>query len=192
MLSTVAEQQKKMFTNGDVAAADADWAFYRKIGRPGEVTFQTILRRGQIHNCPVTPDDARRALIIYGPDVAVLKGKTTRSSAAPRVPTFMTVPLPAPIIKFYRKVTLCVNFLFVQGLPFFSTISCNLGYRTVVAVPDRLYDTILGETTKVLRLYEARHLEVYMPTLSSNVSVMTSAQSSSTPFLPHRLSRRRD
>ena len=159
MVSTVATQ-KEMFSTRGIKAADAARDLYRKIGRPDEAFFQTILRRGYIRNCPVTPDDARRALIIYGPDVACLKGKTTRSSAAPRVPTFAAVPIPAPILKFHRNVTLCVDFLFVQGLPFLHTISRNVGYRTVVAVLDRSYETTLQESKQVIETYQRRGFTV--------------------------------
>jgi hypothetical protein len=95
---------------------------YRKIGCPDEAEFQSILRNNLISNCPVTPDDAKRALIIYGPDIATLKGKTTRSVAAPRAPTFVAEPIPAPILEHHRNVTLCADFFFVQGIPFFHTI----------------------------------------------------------------------
>ena len=61
--------QKKLFTPRQVQAADGARALYRKIGRPSEPAFQRILRNNQIHNCPVTPTDATRALAIYGPDV---------------------------------------------------------------------------------------------------------------------------
>jgi hypothetical protein len=108
MVSTV-DAQKTMFSTRNIKAADAARDLYRKIGRPDEAFFQTILRCGYINNCPVAPDDARRALIIYGPDVACLKGKTTQSSPAPRVPTFTVVPIPAPILKFHRNVTLLVR-----------------------------------------------------------------------------------
>lgn len=45
-----------------------------------------------LRNCPVTPDDAHRALLI--PDVATLKGKMTCGAAAPKAPTFEAVLLP--------------------------------------------------------------------------------------------------
>ncbi|KAI2490729.1 Reverse transcriptase (RNA-dependent DNA polymerase) [Fragilaria crotonensis] len=78
MVTTVANQ-KKLFSRRDVANADAARALYRMIGRPSEAVFQRILAGGFIRNCPVTPLDAKRALVIYGPDIATLKGK-------PRVP----------------------------------------------------------------------------------------------------------
>lgn len=46
----------------------------------------------------MTPDDAHRALLIYGPDVATLKGKMIRGAAAPRAPTFEAVLLP-PLLR---------------------------------------------------------------------------------------------
>jgi hypothetical protein len=87
MVSTVAEQ-KKLFSRRQIADTDAARALYRKIGHPDEAEFLSILQRNLIRNCPVTPDNARRALLIYGPDIAVLKGKMTRTAAAPRAPTF--------------------------------------------------------------------------------------------------------
>ena len=159
MLSTVTNQ-KKMFTQREVLAADAARELYRKIGRPDEAEFQSILRNGFIRNCPVTPDDARRALIIYGPDVATLKGKTTKAHAAPRTPTFQYTPIPAPILGKHRNVTLCMDFFFVQGHAFYHTISRDIGFRTVSSVPDRKLKTILRETLTVIKLYQARGLTI--------------------------------
>ena len=61
MISTVAAQ-KRMFSRRDIATADIARDLYRKIGRPGEDEFQSILRAKIIRNCPVSPDDAQRAL----------------------------------------------------------------------------------------------------------------------------------
>ncbi len=142
MVSTVA-QQKRMFLRREVKSADDARDLYRKIGRPDEAEFLDILKRNFIRDCPVTPDDAKRALIIYGPDIAVVKGKSTRSGAAPRAPTFISEPIPASVLAHHRDVTLCADFFFVQGLPFFHTISRAIGFRTAHSVPDRAKATIL-------------------------------------------------
>ena len=115
MVSTILAEQKKLFSRRQVAAADLARDLYRKIGRPGEAEFYSILTKNLIRNCPVTPNDARRALHIYGPDVAALKGKAVRSEAAPRAPTFGAVPLPMPITLHHRNVTLCADFFFCAG-----------------------------------------------------------------------------
>ena len=95
MVSTVAEQ-KKLFIPRQVRNADAARDLYRLLGRPSEADFQRILKNNLLHNCPVTPTDAVRALTIYGPDIPFLKGTTTHRPAAPHVPQFEAVPLPPP------------------------------------------------------------------------------------------------
>ena len=93
LLSTVA-QHKQMFSPRQIQQADLARRLYRLLGQPDEKEFSSILRNNLINNCPVTPDDAHRALVIYGPDVATLKDKMTRGDAVPRAPTFEAVPLP--------------------------------------------------------------------------------------------------
>jgi Zinc knuckle len=114
MLSSVMEN-KKLFTQREIHAADEARALYRKIGRPGEAEFQDLLRKSFIRNCPITVDDAKRALLIYGPDIATLKGKTTRSSAAERIPTFQAQPIPAPILEHHQNVTICADFFLCKA-----------------------------------------------------------------------------
>lgn len=159
LISTVADQ-KKLFSRRQIDAADLARDLYRKLGRPSEAEFYSILTRNLIRNCPVTPDDARRAVHIYGPDVAVLKGKMTRSAAAPRAPTFEAVPLPAPVTTHHRNVTLCADFFFVQGLGFLHTISRGIGFRTIMPVSDRTHKTMLVGINAALNLYRSRGLNV--------------------------------
>jgi hypothetical protein len=73
-LSTVAAN-KASFTNREIKGADKARALYRKIGPPSENDFNDILDNDRITNCPLTSDDAKRAVKIYGPAVRVIKGK---------------------------------------------------------------------------------------------------------------------
>jgi hypothetical protein len=155
IVSTVAEQ-KRMFSQREIQAADAARELYRKLGRPDEAEFQTILRGNSLRNCPITPHDAKRALVIYGPDIATLKGKTTRSDPSQRVPTFKAIPLPPPIMEHHLEVTICLDFFFVQGNIFLHTISRNIGFRTMSPVKDRNKPTILREVMAVMKLYQQR------------------------------------
>ena len=130
-LSTgVLAEQKKLFSQREIKAADRARSLYRKIGRPDEAEFQALLRRNLlIQNCPVTVDDAKRALIIYGPDVATLKGKMTHNNASERVPTYEAVPIPPSVLEHDRNLTLCINFFFVRSrasiLPYSYLPSCH-------------------------------------------------------------------
>jgi hypothetical protein len=159
MISTVAEQ-KKLFSTREIQSADNARALYRKLGRPSEAEFQQILSGNFLQNCPVTAADAKRALTIYGPDIATLKGKTTRTEAAEHVPTFDAIPLPPTILEHHKNVTLCVDFFFVQGLVFMHTISRGIGFCTVSRVNERNKPTILKEIKAVLNVYHSRGLIV--------------------------------
>jgi hypothetical protein len=154
LLSTVAVQEN-LFSRREVKAADVARELYRKIGRPDKAEFQTILNKNLMRNRPVAAAVAKRALVIYRPDVAVLKGKTTGSVPAPRVPTFEAVPIPPPILEHHRNITVCADIFFVQGLPFFHTIMRGVGFRTAKPVNDRSKDVILQEI-RAIKLYQSR------------------------------------
>ncbi|KAI2498511.1 Reverse transcriptase (RNA-dependent DNA polymerase) [Fragilaria crotonensis] len=83
---------------------------------------------------------------MYGPDVAVLKGKTTQSTAAPRVPTFEAVLIPTTS----PSGDALYGFLFRTGT----------GFRTVRQVPDRSKAVILQATRHVVNLYNSRGFNV--------------------------------
>jgi hypothetical protein len=107
----------------------------------------------------VTADDAHVALTIYGPDIAHVKGKTTKTTMSPRVPTFEAVTLPAYVVVDHRNVTLCVGFLSCTR-PLFPThyFTRTLVPVPVSPVPDPKISTILREIRAVIKLYESRGL----------------------------------
>ncbi len=126
------------------------------IGRPSQQQFEFILNNNLIRNCPVTVNDAWRALIIYGPDVPAIKGKTIKPV---HVPTTIPSSVPLPILSDHGIVTLCIVF-FMQGLPFFHTVSRKLKFCTVSAVKNLKKETILSKMNLVLALYRSRGFQV--------------------------------
>ena len=77
-----------------------------------------------IANCPITLDDVDIAEKIYGPDVASLKGKTTRRKPAPVVRD--QVSIPKELVEKHEDVVLCMDAVFVNKIPFLVTISKNI------------------------------------------------------------------
>jgi hypothetical protein len=150
------QENKSHFTKREIAAADQARSLYRMLGRPSQQKFEDILSKNIILNCPVTVDDAKRALIIYGPDIATLKGKTNRGQPATRIPDFTAVPIPAPILMYHQNITLCIDFFFVQGQCFLHTISRKLQYRTVHPVDNRHASTIHTCIDRVVKQYTSR------------------------------------
>jgi hypothetical protein len=95
-------------------------------------------------------------MLIYGPDLATLKGKTTRGRATPHVPSFTAIPIPAPILQHHQEITLCVDFFFVQGQAILHIISRKLQYRIVHPVNDRTKATMIKHIDSAINLYHMR------------------------------------
>jgi hypothetical protein len=132
---------------------------YKKIGRPSEKEFNDILQNNLICNCPVTSDNAKRALKIYGPDVATLKGKTVKKQNR-GIPNYQAVQIPAPVIAQYNNVRLFVDIFWVNKSPYFHTILEWIKFCTVSAISNRYKRTLLMETKAVTNMYETRGFNV--------------------------------
>jgi hypothetical protein len=157
-LNTVAEN-KGNSTRREIEGANRAQALYKKIGRPSEKEFTDILQNNLIRNCPVTSDDAKRALEIYGPDVATLKGITVKKQKR-GILNYQAVQIRAPIIAQYNNVRLFVDIFWVNRRPYFHTILEWTKFRTVVAINNRYKRTLLMETKVVTNMYETRGFNV--------------------------------
>ena len=102
-------ENKSNFTNAQVKAAERARSLYRALGMPSYQKFIKIVDTNTIKNCPVTAQDVKAALFIWGPETAVIKGKTTRIGPG-RIPDTKCLPLPQTTRDFHSKVTLCVDF----------------------------------------------------------------------------------
>jgi hypothetical protein len=95
-------------------------------------------------------------MTIYGPDIAALKGKTTRLGAAQRAPNFAAVVLPPSVLEHHRNVTLCVDFFFVQVHIFYHEFACirdDVHPAHVDIVPA---DSHVGEVERSIRTVKER------------------------------------
>jgi hypothetical protein len=86
------------------------------IGNPTERELKGVVREKLIANCPVTVQDVHNANRIFGPDLANLRGKTTRKK--PEHVRVDCVKPPLDIIDMHKYVTLVADVMFVNGLPF--------------------------------------------------------------------------
>jgi Reverse transcriptase (RNA-dependent DNA polymerase) len=154
-LQTVAENKLK-FTARQIESADAARKLYRLMGRPGYQRFLAALRDNLILNCPLTVDDANRAELIYGKDVAFLKGKTTASPAKDHVPDFVPIALPPELLSLHSHVTLCFDIFYVLGLSFSLSTSRSLRYLSCRHMPDRTKPVLQSCISSDLALYRNR------------------------------------
>ena len=82
-----------------------------------------MLSNNLLWNCPVTVADAKRAVHIYGTDVADLKGNTKKQHKGSALSGFNPTPIPDHITKVHKNITLGIDLFYVQGMPFLHTIS---------------------------------------------------------------------
>jgi hypothetical protein len=66
LVNTV-DSNKSLFVSREIEAADKARELYRKLGRPSQATFESIIAKNLITNCPITVDDIKRVALIYGP-----------------------------------------------------------------------------------------------------------------------------
>ena len=149
-VSTVTNN-KAQFPRREIGGVDKARALYRNMGHPSQQQFEQILAKSLIRNCPVTVADAKRALLIYGVDLAALKGERTKGPSQ-LIPTFNLVQVPGFILQHHSDVTLCMDNFYVQGHPFFHTISRKVQFRTIAPV--------LNRNKPVLAMYKSRGFNI--------------------------------
>ena len=157
-IQTVADN-KRLFTRREVALADDARALCHNIGARTPAFFENLLANGYIKNTTLTVDDSQRAQHIYGKDTRYIKGHQTKPNPI-QVPTTNILPLPPYILQFHRNVSLCIDFLFFNKIPFFHTISRKLSHRTIERFPTRQKRFIIAHLREAINKYRHRGFNV--------------------------------
>jgi hypothetical protein len=79
------------------------------LGHPTDQECLGMVRSSMISNCPVTPTALQNANQIFGPNLA---GVTTNY-----------IEIPRAILEEHQRVTLAVDIMFVNGVPFLVSVS---------------------------------------------------------------------
>ena len=80
----------------------------------------------------------KNAHALFGPQrISSIKGKTTRR--APEHVRTDYVAVPQDFLKLQKNVTLVVDVMFVNSLPFLITMSRNIRYVTVEHIKSRIW-----------------------------------------------------
>ena len=149
LISTV-EVNEKQFHRREVEGAVKAGDFYRRIGRPSRRTFENAIKSNLFQNCPITIDDVQRFFEIYGPDVATLQGKTKKRISGRSVAS-LPCPLPSYVLRNHRHITLCIDIFYVQGIPFFHSISTKINFRTATQLSNRSKQSLNEQYQQIKR-----------------------------------------
>jgi len=126
--------------------------FQNIMTRPGSRQLADVA----IHHLksPISTSDVIAADNIFGQNLGELKGKTART--LPKHVFDHTDPVPRDILEKYRDVTLCVDIMFVNKIPFIITISRYIKSITIEVLPNRQVKTLSKILKNVTSMYERR------------------------------------
>ena len=149
---TTVEQNKLGYSKREVRDATVARDFIRRMGYPSIPDAIDMVKSGSILECPVTVQDIIRAQEIFGPDIAVLKGKTTRKKSKPI--KFDYLPKPKGITSVQN---LHADILFVDGMPHLLTVSQPLNMKMCVDLEGKRDKETLGNAMmKMINQYRSR------------------------------------
>jgi hypothetical protein len=146
------QENKKGYTQRQFEDAKQARKLYHIIGCPTTENFKALLRQNIIKNCPVTVEDVNIAERIFGPDIGTLKGKSTRTKPIPVKSDL--IEIPPELKKLHKNLTLCMDIMFVNGMPMLTGIDRSIRFRALIALDSRSESEIFRGITSIFRLYE--------------------------------------
>ena len=150
MVNTVRENFEG-YTKHDLEKAKEARRLQGMIGNPTEREFVGMVREKLIANCPITVHDVDNANRIFGPDLANLRGKQTRTK--PERVRVEIVQIPRDFVQLHKYVTLVADVMFVNGLPFLITSSRGISLVTIEYLKSRTAKRLIHTLERVIRIY---------------------------------------
>eukprot|EP00956_Cyclotella_meneghiniana_P035517 scaffold115573_cov38-Cyclotella_meneghiniana.AAC.1 len=112
---------------------------------------QVVSSTSAVRNWPFTAKDLANGDLIFGPDRGAMRGKTTRKKPSKVRPQLVSIP--QQLFERIREVVLAADVMFVDGLPFFVTLSRGIKLFTIEYLPSRTAEQLISNLNKVVKLY---------------------------------------
>ena len=153
-LFTTVEQNQTKFTRRELQGATLARKIQNLIGRPSTRTFTNIVNKNLLKNCPITQNDINNAEKIFGMNIGSLKGKTVWQNTDHI--KYEHANIPSDIIADCAQVTLCIDIMFVNRIPFLVSISRKLKFGTVELLGSRSALNVMKSVRNIKHVYERR------------------------------------
>jgi hypothetical protein len=105
------------------------------IGNPSEKDYKGMVSRNLITNCPITTTNISNPHVMFGPDLASIRGKTVQRTPVPVVADYVAVT--CSLVETNKVITMAADVFFVDGTAFLLTMSRQIKFITAELVPVR-------------------------------------------------------
>ena len=181
-ITTVKDQQAK-YSALDIRRATAARKLQTTIGHPSIKEFIRIVETNLLNGCGTNRKDIMIAEDVFGTNGSGLKGKTTTPSTKHLREEL--IPIPDFIIDNYKEVTLCVDILYVNGIPFVTSVSRHIYFTTVEAVHNSQATTLVKCIRGIVGLYHKRGLQVTTMIADNQFDCLTEPLAALTPGIEY-------
>jgi hypothetical protein len=168
---------KHGFTNRHFEDSKKARKLYHTLGCPTVVNFKHILRQNLLKNCPINIDDVVNAERIFWPDIGTLKGKSTR-----KVPVPVKTDEIEELKEMHKDLTLCIDIMFINGMPMLTSIDRSIRFRALVALDNRSGTAIFDGLDSIYRIYKKSGFTI------NGYTVIRNSDQSWTTFQPNWMS----
>ena len=121
------------------------------LGHPTNRDFLGMVRFGMITNYPMSPTAVINTNCLFGPDLAGVREQTVRRPL--ESVTMNHVQIPRALLEQHQRVTLAVDIMFVNGVPFLVSVSSGLNLVTAQYTPSCMAKQLAVGITRVMDLY---------------------------------------
>ncbi len=121
------------------------------LGHPTDRDFLGMVHSGMILNCPVTPNAVQNTHRIFGPDLAGVRGQMVSWPLDSVTTNYLQIP--CALLERHQWVTLAVNVMFVNGVPFLVSVAKGLNLVTAEHMPTRTGKQLAVGIVRVMDLY---------------------------------------
>jgi len=125
---------------------------------PTDRTLNKIVDRNLLANCPIRRQDIMAADHLFGKNVNALKGKTVYRQGKPV--SGRSDGVPPNILKRCQRITMSMDIMFINKIPFLITVSRGLRFGTVEVLKNRQIPTVVAALRNVIRAYRRRGFRV--------------------------------
>ena len=133
LINTVSVKNQSL-SKIQIDGAEQTKTLYTKLGYPTVRGFRWIFQNQQTIDFPVTVQDIDIAPAIWGKNISALKGNTTRKKLI-HVSGEIVI-IPKELIEIQKYVFMIAEIFFINGIPFFISLSCNITFTTVIHIED--------------------------------------------------------